>query len=747
MRELSHFLVVAWAALSSCLISTESHGVADNTIRAITAEATRSNADAIGYPLPLAATWGAGEIREMSGKAHNIVDDQRWASLPLQQIQLIEQGHYILPTLTFNPELDIGDIWPSFPSNEINKFYETNRSYYRDAFRMLSRYHLPFTLKSTEYEFVFCTFAEPRAEDGSYWCWFKDSQRLNPRFRRQLSSFSPPQPYKPSYPQVLPSGEPSVWGELGSLWTKGNFLKELQTIYPDPPLVQFLSNNEYPRLDWRFFPEQANHTGNEALKAWVDAHHLSLNPNESPVSDNSNWIRRVFFEGWRPLYGALFQGAKAELPPAWAHSTRFAGYDSFFPWNYGLRGVCFDDAGGNQGRNLLYPGNLVPWSQIWDGNSIHLYRTLQGAMTLAHAHLSVQNFAFAIKETLNKLNPEYFLEISIWNGRPQDDLPHYRKSPLRQEGETQFDMWLLRPRVVREYRSWTTPPLENPERYFYSVINSVDRVHNNAILRQFWRSSSLVPNRAKKHFYSGCDLPGYENADRWYLLDSPNNGTSGPCTWNARTQDWNVQAAFGMDELHHSVCPELENPVFALARVQNEPPSRQWLVYAYTPKQPVQFKAESFRGLSCSASSLVRTLDADFPALARTLLTPSDRPLERLNEYLNIPQFADAWEAKYPNPPKQILYGTIQDLRNYTKPFRSQAFSELSIGQQQSIQFLNRLLIEEIYQCITPPWTDPVLNAKVTIPDYGEITLPTVSVGGSFYLINEAPRTVRQITP
>jgi hypothetical protein len=165
---------------------------------------------------------------------------------------------------------------------------------------------------------------------------------------------------------------------------------------------------------------------------------------------------------------------------------------------------------GQEGRTLFYPDNLVPWSQVWDGNSINVYKYCKGAMTLANAHLSEQNFAFAIEETLKTLRPEYVLEISIWNGASSDysqgALPHYRVSPLRQEGEIQFDMWLMRPRVVREYRD-PTAAREEPDRYLRSVINSVDRVHDNPVLRRFWRSSTLVPNRAQKHIYSRCDLP------------------------------------------------------------------------------------------------------------------------------------------------------------------------------------------------------------------------------------------------
>src|SRR5207244_13429401 len=48
-------------------------------------EAIRSNQDATGRPLPLASHWTTG-IHPLS---------KGWA--PVQQMQLIEQGHYLLP--------------------------------------------------------------------------------------------------------------------------------------------------------------------------------------------------------------------------------------------------------------------------------------------------------------------------------------------------------------------------------------------------------------------------------------------------------------------------------------------------------------------------------------------------------------------------------------------------------------------------------------------------------------------------
>ncbi|MCF7853395.1 MAG: hypothetical protein K9N51_01245 [Candidatus Pacebacteria bacterium] len=131
-------------------------------------------------------------------------------------------------------------------------------------------------------------------------------------------------------------------------------------------------------------------------------------------------------------------------------------------------------------------------------------------------------------------------------------------NPQRYQGLIQFGMWLMRPRAVREYRGWTTP-WEKAEPFFLAIAEAVDRVHRNDTLRQWWRNSELVPNRAHEHPYQAGIPQEYKEKDRWFLLD---------CNVNPQEFPW---------DLHWKI------PVFALARTRGNEPEREWLVYAHAP--------------------------------------------------------------------------------------------------------------------------------------------------------------------
>jgi hypothetical protein len=118
-------------------------------------------------------------------------------------------------------------------------------------------------------------------------------------------------------------------------------------------------------------------------------------------------------------------------------------------------------------------------------------------------------------------------------------------------------MWLLRPRVVREFRNHLST-VRRDEPYFMSVVNSVDRVHDDPILKKFWRKGQLVVNKKYLHPYQ-VNIPGeYGAVDRWFLLDTDLDPK----------RPWDLNTVI---------------PVFALAMVMGEKPNREWLIYAHSP--------------------------------------------------------------------------------------------------------------------------------------------------------------------
>jgi hypothetical protein len=172
-----------------------------------------------------------------------------------------------------------------------------------------------------------------------------------------------------------------------------------------------------------------------------------------------------------------------------------------------------------------------------------------------------------------QLNPNFQFGFSVWDGHtdvPEKDLRvTYEKlgqkyTPARYGGYAQFGLWLLRPRVMREYSGYTSRGWEDSvtetEPYTLALINDVDRVYQNETLKYFWRKGELVPNRAHQHPYQTAIPDEYKNVDRWFLLDT---NLDAPRPWKLDT----------------------EIPVYSIAFVDGTKGNRRWLVYAHSPLQ------------------------------------------------------------------------------------------------------------------------------------------------------------------
>jgi hypothetical protein len=129
--------------------------------------------------------------------------------------------------------------------------------------------------------------------------------------------------------------------------------------------------------------------------------------------------------------------------------------------------------------------------------------------------------------------------------------------PERAAGWIQFGLWLLRPRVVREFRGHATP-LVPVKPYWMETVKAVDRVYADKTLIEFWRRGELVANAAHPHPYQ-VDVPErLRDKPRWFLLDT---NLDAPRPWSQHT---NI-------------------PVFSLALVLGDPGARRWLLYAHAP--------------------------------------------------------------------------------------------------------------------------------------------------------------------
>jgi hypothetical protein len=498
MVSLRRGAIICAMGLFFSLISVGGHAASPAAVDEITREATRPNGPAQGWPLPLAAHWNMGFFKE--------------GFTPDCQVSLIEAGHHIFPWFHLSGP----------PSATPRK------GYYEKAFLYVSQNKLPISFVSTQWESLLT--ADP--------AYFKLPNEDNPNVVALDGSIKP---------MVSPFSPVGPWRQVGTSWTDTALMKKLQELYPDPPKVIFVSNNEHGKLRWH-----------EAL---TERRYLA----KHGIGNGPDTIRRIVGDGWIERYRALQDGMRTGLSQdAWVNNAVFVGYNAF-------GGSAFGRWAGWITYSLYTQGRIEPWPLAWDGASVPFYVHNWDAGTdynLMSPQIQAMNWLFMLDEAYRQ-NPDFWFEISTWDGHEakldNDKRKLYKKlgqtyGPARYEGMVQFGMWLLRPRVVREFRGWTDT-LDDAGGYFEAVLHGVDRVYTNPLLKRFWRSGELVPNKTSQHPFQS-DIPEeFRDRNRWFLLTSDVN--SAP--------PWRIN--------------ETELNLFALALVTGSAPKREWLVYTFSPRK------------------------------------------------------------------------------------------------------------------------------------------------------------------
>jgi hypothetical protein len=504
--------------IASLLFSTLLAQSTTQITNAIRTEALAKNNSV--HPLPLAAHWNLGEEKD--------------GFSPGYQMRLIDQGHYFLP-------------WFLMPNIIADPTDPRWIGYYEAAIKRAAQLKLPISMVSTQWEMLLSNSDQ----------FFSLAREQNPNVittegqtRREVSPFGPV----------------GAWVSAGNQWGSSPMMKKLQEWYPDPPLVIFVSNNEQPKLQW--------------TKAEEDYRFTKL----FGRGRNDDFKRKVVGDGFIERYRALERGIREGLSSkAWKENAIFIAYDAFGPPHFARWAGWME-------HSLYTPGRISPWPLAWDGGSPSFYTWPWSATTdytVFSPQVESMNWVFMLGEAL-KLNPKFWFEISTWDGSEPGAGNDKRKAyanagqkftPERYGGMVQFGMWLLRPRAVREFRGYRET-VSQTEPYFLPIMDAVDRVHKNATLRGFWQRSDLVPNRAQPHPYQTIVPKEYQNADRWFLLDTSLDPK----------RPWEL----GM-----------QLPVFALARVKGNAGQRQWLLYAHSPlgpRQNVQIKIPGYRAVTVNVS-------------------------------------------------------------------------------------------------------------------------------------------------
>lgn len=497
MTLLPQQIIVFLAVLLLCPVAGIA-GVGEKVVaEAIRYESALPNNNNVGYPLPLAAHWNTGWF---SGGFD-----------PEYQLAMIEKGHYLLPAFHLSAP------W------EMDR--DSRAGYYEKSIKRAAALNLPITFISTQWE-RYLTVSQK---------YFMLPEQDNPNVADNLGTI---------LNKVSPFGPAALWNEVGRKWTSTPLVRKLQDWYPDPPQVFFVSNNEHSKLAW--------HEA-EKSRRYLTAY--------GPGRDGA-FKRKVVGDGWVERYRALQDGMREGMSAhGWGRQSGFIAFDAIGTRAFGRWKDWLN-------YSLYTKGRMEPWPLAWDGVSAPYYVQNRGETTdhtVMSPQIEAMNWIFMLDEA-SRLNPDFRLEISTWDGyepgATDDKRKFYRAlgtefSPKRYEGYVQFGMWLLRPRVVREFRNHLSK-VTHDEPYFLPVVNSVDRVHDNPVLKKFWRKGQLVANTNHKHPYQ-TNIPNeYKNVDRWFLLD---NSLLPKRPWKLSTKI----------------------PVFAMALVTGEKPKREWLVYAHSP--------------------------------------------------------------------------------------------------------------------------------------------------------------------
>jgi hypothetical protein len=472
------------------------------------AEVLKPNTDPGGWPLPVASHWARGFGRD------NFSSDY--------QVSLLEQGHHVLPNLPL-PD----------PGNKGEKIREEGWA----VVDRLAQWKAPMSLRGDQWEQVLLSKNDPVDAPGKW---------------RNLPPEKSPLIIEPDGKVgkwISPFNAVEPWYEAGCYTTASAGFKEYQRRYPDPPLVILLSNNEARILK----PKQDI----EAMSLTYVQQHGKGRPDI--------YLRRVMAEGYARRYRELLRGVRDGLEnPAWKANARRVAYGAFGPPHF---------ARWEEWPQHSYATETAidPWHNVWDGSSPSYYTHNWNDSSDYRVHspqVEAMNWIFMLEETYRD-RPNYWFELSIWDGNSagEDSKNKSKKeaylkagqtwTPERYGGFVQFGMWLVRPRVVREFRGHGLKRKEF-EPYFMALVAGVDRVWQQPVLQKFWRQGRLVPNRARRHPYQSLIPERWRNADRWFLLST---NLDPPGEWTLAT----------------------EIPVFSLARVMGEPGAREWLLFAHSP--------------------------------------------------------------------------------------------------------------------------------------------------------------------
>ena len=215
-------------------------------------------------------------------------------------MRMIQKGHHLLP-------------WFSLPS----RTKKIDFTYYEGPLKEAAALNLPISFVSTQWERILSDeleFSSLPADQNP------NVVSLNGKILSKVSPFGPV----------------SLWRTAGRHWTSSPLIKRLVELYPDPPLVLFVSNNEHRKLRWHEVTKSLRYRAMYGM------------------GRDDEFKRQVVGDAWVQRYRALQEGMRDGLErPSWKEGSIFIGYGAF-------GGSAFARGGGWKKYSLHVPGRIDP---------------------------------------------------------------------------------------------------------------------------------------------------------------------------------------------------------------------------------------------------------------------------------------------------------------------------------------------------------------------------------------------------
>ena len=406
--------------------------------QAITREVLRPNGDPEGLPLPLAARWCGHNFTDASTLSPT---GGNYVSYPFPLDRVLDDiaaGHRVMPFLG----------WPHDNTGPNNWFEATDT--FQHGFRRLAAAKLPFEFEAGNIEagmmkeavpdgkpsdhpaFIdqhwSLTTTAPAAKDAKalavkglpakatlavYWVLFSSSgmSRLMAAPAIADAEGNATLTFYEAFAVAVPAGETLLrpeprmdfWSKAPeATWRKGGaamlshmntctpeYWKKLGEIYPDPPQVQIVSNNEGARVR---ISEEAN--------SW----HAQQRTGEN--------LRDAYAKGYASNWGAYMRGMREAMP--WKPETiKAIGYNAF-GWNFEV------------GRWSGWAEDAQPIGKVdsyqwlaWDGSAPDYYAYDWNYATDEHVgspHIgAMQSYSMLTQRAMAQV-PGYLWQLALWDG-------------------------------------------------------------------------------------------------------------------------------------------------------------------------------------------------------------------------------------------------------------------------------------------------------------------------------------------